>query len=151
MEIPRPGVKSELALSAYPTATATRDLSRFYDLHHTHGSARSLTHWVGQGIKPASLWILIGFIPAELQQELLTYQFEKFTYKFLISLYRIISLSDSFSSRLYELIIVIVIIIILPLTKSGRYVWRRVEVITLNKRLCFSSDLGGWCFYSFAI
>ena len=26
------------------------------------GSARSLTHWVRPGIKPASLWILVGFI-----------------------------------------------------------------------------------------
>ena len=35
MEIPRLGVKSELQLLAYTTATATPDLSIIYDLHHS--------------------------------------------------------------------------------------------------------------------
>jgi len=35
MEVPRLGVKSELQLPAYTTATATRDLSRVWDLHRT--------------------------------------------------------------------------------------------------------------------
>ena len=37
MEIPRPGVKSELHPLAYTTATATatRDPSHIYDLYHT--------------------------------------------------------------------------------------------------------------------
>ena len=35
MEVPRLGVESELKLPAYTTATATRDLSRAYDLHHS--------------------------------------------------------------------------------------------------------------------
>ena len=34
MEVPRLGVKSELKLPAYTTATATRDLSCICDLHH---------------------------------------------------------------------------------------------------------------------
>ena len=35
VEVPRLGVKSELQLPAYTTATATRDLSRVCDLHHS--------------------------------------------------------------------------------------------------------------------
>ena len=35
MEVPRLGVESELQLLAYTTATATRDLSHIYDLHHS--------------------------------------------------------------------------------------------------------------------
>ena len=39
-------------------------------LCHSHSNARSLTHWVGPGIKPTSSWILVRFISAEPQQEL---------------------------------------------------------------------------------
>ena len=35
MEVPRAGVKSELKLLAYTSATATQDLSRICDLHHS--------------------------------------------------------------------------------------------------------------------
>ena len=35
MEAPRLGVESELQLLAYATATATRDLSRVCNLHHS--------------------------------------------------------------------------------------------------------------------
>ena len=35
MEVPRLGVKSELQLPAYATATATRDPSHICDLHHS--------------------------------------------------------------------------------------------------------------------
>ena len=35
MEVPRLGVESELQLPAHTTATATRDLSRVCDLHHS--------------------------------------------------------------------------------------------------------------------
>ena len=34
MEVPRLGVESELQLLAYTTATATRDLTHIWDLHH---------------------------------------------------------------------------------------------------------------------
>ena len=34
MEVPRPGVESEIQLPAFTTATATRDLSRVFDLYH---------------------------------------------------------------------------------------------------------------------
>ena len=42
-----------------------------------HGNAGSLTHWVGPGIEPVSLWILVRFITAEPQWELLKYDFVK--------------------------------------------------------------------------
>ena len=35
MEVPRLGLKSELQLLAYTTATATPDLSRVCELHHS--------------------------------------------------------------------------------------------------------------------
>ena len=41
MEIPRLGVKSELQLLAYATATAMWDLRLVFDLHHS-----SWQHWV---------------------------------------------------------------------------------------------------------
>ena len=45
MEVPRPGVKSELQLPAYPTATATQDPSCICDLHGgSWQRGRSLTH-----------------------------------------------------------------------------------------------------------
>ena len=31
-------------------------------LHHSHSNARSLRHWVKQGIEPTSSWILAGFL-----------------------------------------------------------------------------------------
>ena len=40
------------------------------------GDARSLTHWMKPGIKPASSWILDRFISAEPQQKLLSYYFK---------------------------------------------------------------------------
>ena len=47
MEVPRPGVQSELQLPAYST---------------THINAGSLTHWVRPGIEPTSTWILVRFV-----------------------------------------------------------------------------------------
>ena len=44
MEVPRLGVKLELQLLAYTTATATLGLSHISDLHHSQGNAGSLTH-----------------------------------------------------------------------------------------------------------
>ena len=40
MEVPRPGVKSELRQLAYTTATATRDPSHVCDLHHSSWQCR---------------------------------------------------------------------------------------------------------------
>ena len=46
MEVPRPGIQSELQLPAYGTvkATAMGDVSRVCDLHHSHSNAGYLTH-----------------------------------------------------------------------------------------------------------
>ena len=41
MEVPRLEVQLELQLPAYTTATATPDLSRVFDLHHS-----SWQHWI---------------------------------------------------------------------------------------------------------
>ena len=42
MDIPRPGVESELQLPAYTTATATRDLSHICDLYYSSWQCRIL-------------------------------------------------------------------------------------------------------------
>ena len=42
MEVPWQGVKLELQLLAYATATATPDLSRIYNLHHSSWQCRIL-------------------------------------------------------------------------------------------------------------
>ena len=44
MELPRRGVKLELQLPAYATATEMQDPSHVCDLHTAHSNARSLTH-----------------------------------------------------------------------------------------------------------
>ena len=67
MEVPRLGVKSELQLPAYATATAMPDLSRICDLHH--GNTRSLTHWATPGIEPATSWFLVRFVSTTPQRE----------------------------------------------------------------------------------
>ena len=45
MEVPRLGVQSELQLLAYTTATETRDLSLFCDLHHSSQQGQILNPW----------------------------------------------------------------------------------------------------------
>ena len=80
MEVPRLGVESELQLLAYATATVTHDLSGVCDLHHSnglsgvcdlhHSNARSLSRHARPEIKPATLWILVGFATIEPQWEL---------------------------------------------------------------------------------
>ena len=44
MEVPRLGVKLELELPAYTTATASPDPSLVYSYTTAHGNTRSLTH-----------------------------------------------------------------------------------------------------------
>ena len=64
MEDLRLGVKSYLQPLGFPTttATATWDLSHVYNLHRS-----SRQHWIlntqgGVRDKPASSWILVGFV-----------------------------------------------------------------------------------------
>ena len=46
-------------------------------LHYSSGNARSLTHCARPGIEPVSSWILVKFITAESEQELLNEIFTK--------------------------------------------------------------------------
>ena len=71
MEVPRLGAELELQLPAYAPATATQDQSHFCNFTRAHGNTGSLTHWTRPGIKLASSHILVGFIIAEPQWELL--------------------------------------------------------------------------------
>ena len=72
MEVPRPAVELELQLPAYASATtAARQLpSHVCDYTTAYGNARSLLCWARPGIKPASSWILVGFVSAAPQWEL---------------------------------------------------------------------------------
>ena len=71
MEVPRLGVQSELQLPAYSTATAMSDLSHIYDLHRSSWQCQILNPLSEAAIEPASSWILVRFISAEPQWELL--------------------------------------------------------------------------------
>ena len=51
MEVPRPGVKSELQLVAYTTATATQDLSHICNLHRS-----SWQCWIPNTLSKARDW-----------------------------------------------------------------------------------------------
>ena len=69
MEVPRLGVKLELQLPAYTTATATPEPSCACDLHHSSHNTGSLTHCSRPGTEPASSWILVEFVTAKPQWE----------------------------------------------------------------------------------
>ena len=56
MEVPRPGIKSELQLTAYTTAVAMLDPSCICTI--AWGNAGPSIHWARPGIKPASSQIL---------------------------------------------------------------------------------------------
>jgi len=60
-------------LLAYNTATAIPDLSHICDLYQSSWQFWILNPLSGPGMDPASLWILVGFIITEPQQELLRY------------------------------------------------------------------------------
>ena len=64
-------VKLELQLLAYITATATSDPSYFCDQHYS-SKPRILNALSKAGDKPASSWMLVGFVTAEPQWELLS-------------------------------------------------------------------------------
>ena len=68
MEIPKLGNESEVQLPAYTTQHQIRAMSATYTA--AHGNARSLTPQTRPGIKSMSLWMLVGFVTAEPQQEL---------------------------------------------------------------------------------
>ena len=53
-----------------PQPQQSGDWRHICDLHVAHSNTLSLTHWARLGIKLASSWILVGFIPAVPGQEL---------------------------------------------------------------------------------
>ena len=61
-EVPRLGSELEIQLLAYTKATAMLDPSRICDLYHSSWQGRILNSCLRPGIKPASSWILVGFI-----------------------------------------------------------------------------------------
>ena len=65
--------KSEIQMLAYATAIAMWDPGCISTYLRTHRNAGSLTHWLRPGIEFASSWILVGFISASPQWELLHY------------------------------------------------------------------------------
>ena len=77
MEVPRLGVESELLLLAYVTTAANRIPAGSVTYTAAHRNAGSLTHGLRPGIKPASSWILVGFVTIEPQQELLVFVLRK--------------------------------------------------------------------------
>ena len=80
MEVPRLGVKSKLQLPAYATATAMQQCGiQAMSVTYTKAisNAKSSTRWSGPGTEPMSSWILVMFVTAELQQELLTLPISK--------------------------------------------------------------------------
>ena len=66
MEVPMLEVESELQPPAYvPIATAIRDLSHVFDLHHSSLQCRILNPLTQARTEPTSSWILVGFISTE--------------------------------------------------------------------------------------
>ena len=71
MEVPRLGVESQQQLTAYITATATRDPSCLFDLHHSSWQRQILNPLERLGTETATSWFLVGFVSTAPQQELL--------------------------------------------------------------------------------
>ena len=65
MEVPNLGVKSELELPAYTTATATRDTSHIHDLRHSSWQCWIPDPLSEARIEPAPSWILVRFVSTE--------------------------------------------------------------------------------------
>ena len=67
MEVPQLEIESELQLPAYTTTTEMPDLSHVCNLHHR----------VRPGIELESSWMIVRFVMAEPQQELLSLFFTR--------------------------------------------------------------------------
>ena len=77
MEVPRLGVKQELHWGPTPQLQQCRILATSATYTTAHSNTRSLNHWVRPGIETMSSWILVKFITAEPQGELLGLQLLK--------------------------------------------------------------------------
>ena len=75
MEVARLGVVVNLELHLLAHATAMPDPSHVCHLHHSSQQHRILNPLSEPGIKPASLWILIGLVAPEPQWEVLEVNF----------------------------------------------------------------------------
>ena len=75
MRFPGSGLKNRFSCqpTPQPQPCQIRAMSATYTT--AHGNSRSLTYWARPGIEPTSSWILVGFVTAELQQELQPSQF----------------------------------------------------------------------------
>ena len=62
IEVSRLGVKSELQLPVYTTATQHEIQAWSVTYTGARGIARSFSQWASPGIEPATLWILVGFV-----------------------------------------------------------------------------------------
>ena len=74
-----------------------------------HGNAASLTHppWVGSGIEPTPLWMLVGFVTTEPQWELPLYLFSRGTFlSFLFSKWTYCLVSNSWCVLLITPVII---------------------------------------------
>ena len=71
MEVPR--LEVELSCSLWPTPQPQPQQCQIRAMSEiiAHGNARSLSHRARPGIQPASLWMVVRFITAEPQGELL--------------------------------------------------------------------------------
>ena len=70
MEVPRLGVKSELLLPAYTTATVTCDRSHVCNLHHSSWQCQILNLLSKYRVEPASPWTPVRFTSTLSQREL---------------------------------------------------------------------------------
>ena len=62
MEVPRPGVPSELQLLPTPQPQPLWIWATCATYTIAHGNAGSLTRWARPGIEPTSSWVLVGFV-----------------------------------------------------------------------------------------
>ena len=87
--------RSELSLRPTPWLMATPDpqptqRGQGWNLHPHRDNSGSLAHWARPGIKPATSWLLVGFVPAAPQWELQIHTHLNFAFH-----KRIISLASS--------------------------------------------------------
>ena len=75
MEVPGLGVKLEVQLLAYTTATAMWDPSCLCDLHHSSWQHPILNPLGEARDQTSSSWILVRFVSAEPQRKLLSKKF----------------------------------------------------------------------------
>ena len=118
MEVPRLGVESELQQLTFATATAiaTWDPSSVYDLHHSSQQCwrlNSLSEGVRPGIEHSSSWILVRFVIAESQWELLEqFVLRKVSHHYYYYVWQVLNTKHSINE-----VLALIISILIGLTK----------------------------------